>query len=85
MAASDDLAAWALSATDHLLVRDDLAPRLQESGLPVSDTFAQDLDVQLPRIVQELRQNYLQHGPLGRRALGQHRYIRWARLQPPLG
>jgi acetyl-CoA carboxylase carboxyl transferase subunit beta len=85
IAASDDLAARALSATDHLLVRDDLAPRLQEMGLLVSSTFAHDLDIHLPRVVQELEQSYLQHGPLGRRALGQHRYIRWARLQPPSG
>jgi len=85
IAASDDLAAWILSATDCLLVQDDLAPKLQESGFPVSETFAHDLDVQLSRVVQELEQNYLQHGPLGRRALSQQRYIRWARLQPSSG
>jgi hypothetical protein len=77
----EGLPGLALSAADVLLVPEEHAPRLQAAGLPVSGTWsANGLAAQLARVLGELRQNYTLHGALGRRALAQHRYVRWARL-----
>lgn len=83
VAASEGLSTVVLSTSDYLLVQQDLAPQLQQARLPVSGTFeAHELEVHLARVLRELRQAYVEHGALGRRALSQHRYVRWARLLP---
>lgn len=82
-AAGEDAATLALSLADALLAPEELAPRLQEEGWPVSGTWgAGELDAQLARVLEALRQDYLRHGALGRRALAQHRYLCWTRLSP---
>jgi acetyl-CoA carboxylase beta subunit len=82
MGVDTGLATLILSLADSLLAKEDLAPQLHNAGIPVSGTWGEsDLAAQLARVLGELKQSYLLHGPLGRRALAQHRYVRWARIR----